>query len=79
MKIIFFSNSEKKEVDNVTSVNFTGDNGNFTILENHYNLISLLTKGDFKYIDNNKKESIIKIESGLINIFNNIINVIILK
>ena len=77
MKIIFFSSELQKEVDDVVSVDFTGDNGKFRILKDHDCLVSLLSKGRFSYVKKDNKEVNFEVNNGIINVKNNILNVVL--
>ena len=77
MKVVFVSDNGEKEVDDVVSIDFTGDNGKFRILDNHDRLVSLLTKGDFNYVVKNGKEVNFNVVSGLINIEKNNVKVVL--
>ena len=75
MKVVFFTKDKEKELDDVVSVDFVGDNGKFRILKDHDKLVSLLPKGDFKCAVNGRKEVVLNVISGLVNVENNIISV----
>lgn len=58
---------------NVEHVTFPGSFGSFTVLPEHAPLISSLEKGTIKYSEGGKVESI-EIESGFVEINDNIIS-----
>ncbi len=58
----------------VTAVTFPGSNGLFTVKENHAPIISLLSNGKIKYTTPEKVEEI-DIESGFVEVNNNIVSV----
>ena len=77
MKVTFVSSNIEKEVDDVVSIDFVGDNGKFRILDNHDSLISLLAKGDFNYVTKNGKKVNFNVVSGLINVEKNNVKVVL--
>jgi len=58
----------------ITSVTLPGKKGAFTVLENHAPLISSLEKGSIHVISE-QKEQMIAINSGFIEVKNNVITV----
>ncbi len=63
---------EKKVFEGeVNSVLFPGTNGKFEILNNHAPIISTLTKGQVRVIDNNNKTELFDINGGVIEMQNN--------
>lgn len=62
----------------VSLVQFPGANGSFEVLENHAPLISLLKKGKIKLISSkNNKEEFVDITSGVVELSNNTITVLV--
>ncbi len=55
----------------VNSVQFPGTNGKFEVLNNHAPIISTLTEGDVRVIDNNNKTELFKINGGVLEMQNN--------
>ena len=55
----------------VNSVLFPGTNGKFEILNNHAPIISNLTKGQIRVIDNNNKTQLFDINGGVMEMQNN--------
>tara|TARA_B100000963_G_scaffold88855_1_gene76450 strand:+ start:371 stop:607 length:237 start_codon:yes stop_codon:yes gene_type:complete len=55
----------------VNSVQLPGTNGKFEILNNHAPIISTLTEGDVRVIDNNNKTELFKINGGVLEMQNN--------
>ncbi len=58
----------------VSSVSLPGTKGPFTILNNHAPIISSLTEGKINYVVN-RKTSKIKVNSGFVEVKNNIVTV----
>ncbi len=58
-------------------IKLPGTNGSFEILNSHAPIISTLCKGEIKLIDNDNKESFYKIESGVVEVSNNNVKVLI--
>ncbi len=58
----------KGEVD---SLNVPGSKGQFTILHNHAPIISMLDKGQVRFIPNGKQNEFINIEGGLVEVKKN--------
>jgi F-type H+-transporting ATPase subunit epsilon len=55
----------------VNSVQLPGNNGKFEVLNNHAPIISTLTKGDVRVIDNNNNTELFEINGGVIEMQNN--------
>ena len=55
----------------VTSVKVPGTDGEFEILNNHASIISSLTKGNIRVIDDKQEESNFNINSGVIEMQKN--------
>lgn len=55
----------------VKSVLFPGTNGKFEVLNNHAPIISTLTKGQVRVIDNNNNTELFDINGGVIEMQNN--------
>ena len=55
----------------VNSVQLPGTNGKFEVLNNHAPIISTLTKGDVRVIDNNNKSELFEINGGVLEMQNN--------
>ena len=55
----------------VNSVQLPGTNGKFEVLNNHAPIISTLTEGDVRVIDNNNKTELFKINGGVLEMQNN--------
>lgn len=70
MKLEIISPGEIMFSGDVEAVTLPGESGQFTILKNHASLISVLKKGNVRYLHNNE-ESIIEIRGGLADIANN--------
>lgn len=55
----------------VVTATFPGMDGSFQILNNHAPLISTLGKGLLKYTEEKKKEKIISVDGGVVEVLNN--------
>ena len=55
----------------VSSVQLPGVEGKFEILNDHAPIISVLTEGNIRVIDTNKKTELFKINSGVVEMQNN--------
>ena len=55
----------------VNSVQLPGTNGKFEVLNNHAPIISTLTKGHIRVIDDNNKTELFEINGGVIEMQNN--------
>ena len=55
----------------VSSVQLPGVDGKFEILNNHAPIISTLTKGNVRVIDNNNNTELFEINGGVIEMQNN--------
>ena len=55
----------------VYSVQVPGESGKFQMLNKHAPIVSSIKKGTIKVIDNQKKELLIEINSGIIEMKNN--------
>lgn len=60
----------------VNSVQLPGTNGKFEVLNNHAPIISMLTKGLVRVIDDNNKTELFEINGGVIEMQNNSIIVL---
>ena len=66
------------DINDIVSIDVPGIEGNFQILNNHDNLVSLLKKGTLKYKDITGKEYILDIvRSGIIYVSNNNVKIIL--
>ncbi len=54
-----------------------GTNGSFEILNSHAPIISTLGEGEIKLVDNDNKETFYKIKSGVVEVNNNKVIVLI--
>lgn len=59
----------------VTSVTLPGEMGSFTVLKNHASLISVLTAGNLRYVQENGEEGEVPVKGGIADIDNNVISV----
>jgi F-type H+-transporting ATPase subunit epsilon len=75
MKIEIYTPEEKVFEGEAEHIRFPGSNGSFGVLKNHAPMISTLNKGQIE-ITNNENTEEITIESGVVEINNNIIIVL---
>lgn len=59
----------------VTSVSLPGTMGEFTVLRNHAALLSTLTAGNIRYVDEGGNRQTAEISGGIADIDNNVISV----
>lgn len=59
----------------VTSVTLPGQLGSFTVLRNHASLVSTLVAGTVSYIATDGEENSFPVNSGIVDIDNNIVSV----
>lgn len=59
----------------ITSVTLPGQMGSFTVLRNHASLVSTLVSGTINYTDINGEENTLPVESGIVDVDNNIVSV----
>ena len=60
----------------VETATFPGTDGSFQILNNHAALISTLGSGDLRYKEEKKKEQILSVEGGVVEVLNNKVTVL---
>jgi F-type H+-transporting ATPase subunit epsilon len=58
-----------------SAVTLPGLVGRFTVLKNHAPLISVLVKGNVRYVDEAQQEHTIEIKGGLADVDNNVVSV----
>ena len=73
MKLEILTPEKKLFNGEVRSVQVPGKSGRFEMLNNHMPIVSSLNKGDIKITDTNNKIQEIKINSGVIELKNNMI------
>jgi F-type H+-transporting ATPase subunit epsilon len=78
MKLEIFSPERKIFVGEVESVNLPGSAGGFTVLPQHAALISSLKTGDIAYLIDGK-ETKLKINSGFVEVKDDLVSVCIEK
>ena len=71
MQLEIITPEKKVYTGEVTSVLFPGVDGKFEVLNNHAPIISSLTKGQVRIIDNKQHTEIIDINGGVIEMQNN--------
>ncbi len=57
-------------------VKLPGIDGSFEVMNYHAPIVSILIKGEVKLVDHNKKEQIIEINGGVIEVNNNICRIL---
>jgi len=77
MKLLIINPQKKIFEGEVISVTLPGYLGSFQILKNHAPIISILVPGVIKVKDINNQILTFKIENGIVEAANNIINVLI--
>ena len=71
MQLEIITPEKKVYTGEVISVLFPGVDGKFEVLNNHAPIISSLTKGKVRIIDNKQQTEIIDISGGVIEMQNN--------
>ena len=71
MKLEILTPEKKLFSGEVYSVQVPGSSGKFQMLSKHAPIVSSIQKGSIKIIDNQKKELLIDINSGVIEMKNN--------
>lgn len=61
----------------VKLVNLPGTMGEFTVLPNHASLISTLTSGTVRYINDAGESRLMEVEGGIADVDNNVVSVCI--
>lgn len=75
MTLKIISSSEVLFEGEANVITLPGKMGKFTVLKNHAPLISVLTAGEVRYIDNRDEEKIIPVKGGLADVDHNIVSV----
>ncbi|MEQ9231103.1 MAG: ATP synthase F1 subunit epsilon [Cyclobacteriaceae bacterium] len=55
----------------VFSAIFPGTDGSFQVLNNHAPMISTLGLGDLRYTEEKKKEEVLSVDGGVVEVLNN--------
>ena len=55
----------------VVTATFPGTHGSFQIMNNHAPLISTMGLGDIRYTEEKKKEEVITVDGGVVEVLNN--------
>lgn len=71
MELEIITPEKKVYAGEVTSVLFPGIDGKFEVLDNHAPIISTLTKGQIRIIDQKEQTELIDINGGVIEMQNN--------
>lgn len=61
----------------VVTATFPGTDGTFQVLNNHAPLISTLGTGDLKYTEDKKKEQIIGVDGGVVEVLHSRVVVLV--
>lgn len=75
MKLEIISASEVSYTGEVVSVTLPGVMGSFTVLKDHAPLISVLSKGDVKFVEADQQTKNIAIAGGIADVNDNVISV----
>lgn len=75
MKLEIISASEVSYTGDVSSVTLPGVLGSFTVLKDHAPLISVLSKGNVKFVDSENDTKSIAIAGGIADVNDNVISV----
>jgi len=78
MKLEIISPEGKVFTGEVESVNLPGTAGSFTVLSHHAALISSLKAGEITYVENGN-ETKLKVDSGFVEVKDNLVSVCIEK
>ena len=60
----------------VVTATFPGIGGTFQVLNNHAPMISTLGNGDLRYQEEKKKEQVISVDGGVVEVLNNKVTVL---
>lgn len=52
----------------VVTATFPGTHGSFQVLNNHAPLISIIGRGEVRYMEDKKKEEILTVEGGVVEV-----------
>jgi F-type H+-transporting ATPase subunit epsilon len=63
----------------VVTATFPGSDGSFQVLNNHASMISMLGKGDIRYTEEKKREELLSVEGGVVEVLNNRVVVLVEK
>lgn len=63
----------------VVTATFPGIDGSFQVLSNHAPLISTIGKGDIRYTEEKKKEVLLGVDGGVVEVLNNKVTVLVEK
>lgn len=55
----------------VVTATFPGADGSFQVMNNHAAMISTLGLGDLRYTEDKKKEQILTVDGGVVEVLNN--------
>lgn len=61
----------------VVTATFPGSDGSFQVLSNHASMISMLGKGDIRYTEDKKKEEVITVDGGVLEVLKNRVVVLV--
>lgn len=63
----------------VVTATFPGSDGSFQILNNHAPYIAMLGLGDIRYTEDKKKEELLAVDGGVVEVLNNKVVVLVEK
>ena len=63
----------------VVTATFPGSDGSFQILNNHAPYIAMLGFGDIRYTEDKKKEELLAVDGGVVEVLNNKVVVLVEK
>ena len=75
MKLEIISANEVSYTGEVSSVTLPGTLGSFTVLKDHAPLISVLTKGNVKFVQTDGNSKSVPVAGGIADVNNNVISV----
>ena len=61
----------------LSAVQLPGIDGSFEILDHHAPLVSILKQGEIKLVDTKKKEKIIPVNGGVIEVLENSVKILV--
>ena len=61
----------------LSAVQLPGIDGSFEILDHHAPLVSILKQGEIKLVDTKKKEKIISVNGGVIEVLENSVKILV--
>ena len=77
MLVELITPEEKLFEGEISSIKLPGETGEFEMLNNHAPIVSSLTKGEIRIIDNTKKTEVFTINGGVVEMQNNKIIILV--